>query len=114
MSKIGYNSRRRVEKEMMISLSSRSNNACTSISVVVVMSFAEIINPREFVRFVQSASKVELNNLSHIPYAQFLLGSACILFTPAIPDEFCFVVVAQEIQHSNTGFHDLSFVLDFT
>jgi hypothetical protein len=102
MSKIGYNSRRRVEKEMMISLSSRSNNACTSISVVVAMSFAEIINPREFVRFVQSASKVELNNLSHIPYAHSLHTS------------HLFVVVAQEIQHSNTGFHDLSFVLDFT
>jgi len=52
------------------------------------MSFAEIINPREFVRFVQSASKVELNNLSHIPYAHFLVGRACILFIPAIPDEF--------------------------
>ena len=68
---------------------------------------------RELVRFVQSASKVELNNLSHIPYAHFLVGGACILFIPAIPDEFCFVVVAQEIQHSNTGLHDLSFVLNF-
>ena len=42
---------------------------------------------RELVRFVQSASKVELNNLSHIPYAHFLVGGACILFIPAIPDE---------------------------
>jgi hypothetical protein len=42
---------------------------------------------REFVGFVQLASKVELNNLSHIPYAQFLVGGVCILFIPAIPDK---------------------------
>jgi len=94
------------------------------------MSFAEIINRsssrtaivhstwsrrtqvREFVRFIQSASKVELNNLSHIPYAHFLVGGACIPYQPFRTN--LFVVVAQEIQHSNTGFHDLSFVLDFT
>jgi hypothetical protein len=67
---------------------------------------------REFVGFVQSASKVELNNLSHIPYAQFLVGGVCILHT-SHSGQICFVVVAEEIQHSNTGLHDLSFVLDF-
>jgi hypothetical protein len=77
-----------------------------AISILVAMSFAKIINHRssrtaivhstwsrmtqvrEFVRFVQSASKVELNNLSHIPNAHFVVGGACILFIPAIPDEF--------------------------
>jgi hypothetical protein len=111
MSKIGYNSRRRVEKEMMISLSSRSNNACQllvgkcTLHLNISSSCHELCRDhqtqaREFVS--QSASKVELNNLSHIPYAHSLHTS------------HLFVVVAQEIQHSNTGFHDLSFVLDFT
>src|ERR1700722_2897909 len=94
---------------MMICLSSRSNNVCQllvgkcTLHLNISGSCHELcrdcqpqffensyrpLNGMEFVRFVQSASKVELNNLSHIPYAHFLVGGACILFIPAIPDEF--------------------------
>jgi hypothetical protein len=73
------------------------NRNSSRIAIVHSMAWSRRTQAREFVRFVQSAFKVELNNLTHIPYAHFLIGGGCVLFIPAIPDVYVFVMVAQEI-----------------